>query len=103
MTPQIVQITPDNNEQKWLPINMKVGNMRSPQDFEVNGMIDNTSYVIMRSDSRIARVDLVTGDMVISDGVGTTGLHKLASSMGAVTTPCPVDVLSQLRIRFGII
>jgi hypothetical protein len=77
----------------------KIGNMRKSQEWVVYPLnnADQTTRVI-QSDNRIAKVDLTTGKVLLSDGKGGhQGFPKLHISLGAKLYDCPQDILEQLR------
>ena len=80
-------------------VNGKIGNMRKSQEWVVYPLnsADQTTRTI-QSDNRIARVDLTTGKVLLSDGKGGhQGFVKLSPALGAKLYECPPDILEQLR------
>ena len=80
-------------------VTAKLGTMKKVASFTVcptSGQSGNE--VTIQSDKRIARVDLDTGKVVVSDGKGGhPGFHKLLTIAGALEYDCPQEVLTFLR------
>lgn len=75
----------------------KIGNMRKSVDWVVYPVQDPDERTI-QSDKRIARVNLQTGKVTLSDGKGGhQGFYKLNLHMGAKEYDCPKEILDQLR------
>jgi hypothetical protein len=84
---------------RFIDITCKIGNMRKAASFTVcPKATPDSREVTIQSDKRIARINLDTGKVVLSDGKGGhPGFHKLLAICGAVELDCPADVLEQLR------
>jgi hypothetical protein len=76
----------------------KLGNMRKPQNFIVCPVsTDEENIRTIQSDKRIARVNLETGKVILSDGKGGhQGFHKLMEFAGAKEYDAPQEVLDFL-------
>jgi hypothetical protein len=77
--------------------NLKLGTMKKPTDwcFSPN---DYGDEVLIQSDKRIAKINLVTGKGLLSDGKGGhPGSHKLHPALGAVEIIVSAADLERLK------
>jgi hypothetical protein len=77
----------------------KLGNMRKPVEWVIypKDNSDDTTLVI-QCDKRIAKVDMVTGKGLLSDGKGGhQGFWKLMPQNGAILIDFPSEVLAELK------
>lgn len=85
---------------RFIDVDAKLGTMKKAANFTVcpKSSGDNTSEVTIQSDKRIARVNLDTGRVVVSDGKGGhPGFHKLLAMCGAKEYDCPPELLAFLK------
>ena len=82
-------------------LSLKLGNMRRPQDFVV---YPNRSQgapetdLLIQSDKRIARIDLATGEGMLSSGKGGhPGFHTLSPVLGAMPIKVDAETLETLK------
>ena len=77
----------------------KIGNMRKSVEWTVCPVSNNeTDERTIQSEKRIAKVNLTTETVVLSDGKGGhQGFMKLSNAFGAKEYPCPEEILTQLR------
>lgn len=85
---------------KWIDVTAKLGTMKKPAEFTVcpKSSGDTSPTVTIQSDKRIARVNLETGKVMVSDGKGGhPGFHKLLGMCGAKEYDCPPELLEKLK------
>ena len=59
---------------------------------------DNPNLFLIQSDTRCARVDVSTGDALVSSGKGGhPGFHTLSPQLGAKVVKAPENILDQLQ------
>ena len=77
-------------------VTAKLGTMRKPAEFSIcEGGGSNQTEIMLQSEKRIAKVNLETGKVIVSDGKGGhPGFHKLN---GAKEYDCPAELLEQLK------
>jgi len=83
---------------KFRHVTVKLGNMRKEAEFVVCPVSNTAPHEItIQSDKRIARVNLETKKVIVSDGKGGhPGFHKLQAFCGAKEYDAPQDLLDQL-------
>lgn len=77
----------------------KLGNMRKAVEWTVYSA-DNAEDIFrtIQCDKRIAKVNLETKKVVLSDGKGGhQGFFKLNKIMGAIEYDCPQEIIDQLK------
>ena len=83
---------------RFLSVTAKFKGMRKPQDFTVYPFNAEEKDRMIQSSTRIARVNLETGRMLISKprSSGAYGVH-LNEALGAKWMDCPVETLDELK------
>jgi len=80
-------------------VTAKLGTMRKADEFVIcEGGTSDQVKITLQSDKRIARVNLETGKVIVSDGKGGhPGFHKLSPIAGAKEYDCPPELLDELK------
>jgi len=83
---------------KFRDITLKLGNMRAAQEFTMYPNNPTDTVITIQSDKRIARIDLTTGNGIISDGKGGHQGHaKLHPALGGKGIKVDADTLAKLQ------
>lgn len=79
----------------------KLGNMKKAVEWTISPR-NVEDKVCIQCDRRIARVDLITGRAMLSDGKGGhPGFHKLSPAFGAVEVEVPAAMLTELKTKLS--
>lgn len=91
-------------QDRFKDVTCKLGNMRKAQEFTLYPYTKGETTILIQADNRIARVDLVSGNALLSNGKGGhQGTVKLLPQLGATLVDVPADILASIKAQIGYV
>lgn len=91
-------------QDRFKDVTCKLGNMRKAQEFTLYPYTKGETTIVIQADNRIARVDLVSGKALLSNGKGGhQGTVKLLPQLGATLVDVPADILASIKAQIGYV